>query len=283
VTAAEYWTSHELASVNSLGTLIQGLRGILEISNAQERKWVFRGVADPTYPLHSKLFRLVQEKSGAIPDEAAVAAEESAILHRARAWNLDRHRSGPLTALQMLAALQHTDSPTRLIDVTHHALVAAWFAVEKHDDRDGRIFAVEVSRRDIDPNWESAIDPFWDSDPPDQWESDFWVWTPPPVEDRIARQHGAFLIGGVPNNIPNNWYLYEDTKRRFRQDTVRNITSIAAKVNKGGRGRVADRPMRTFRIDKEAKATLRWQLDTLFDLSHRTLFPDLAGFAKTFG
>ena len=98
----------------------------------------------------------------------------------------------------------------------------------------------------------------------------------PPVEDRMARQHGAFLIRGVPNNTPNNWYLRGQSGDRFKKDTVRRITSIAARAHKGGG---ADRPMRTFRIDKTAKSTLRSELGTLFDLSTRTLFPDLAGFA----
>ena len=173
--------------------------------------------------------------------------------------------------MELLAALQHTGTPTRLIDGTHHALAAAWYAC-KDGDNDGRLFALEVSQRELSQQSAQDLEVFW-RNPPPNWQSEFWVWTPAPFEERMARQHGALLVGGIPKTPPPRWYLRGQIQNRYTEQQVRRVTSIAAWASKGGRGRPATRPIRTFRIAKEAKETLRWQLDVLFDLSERTLYP----------
>jgi len=289
----KYWKSHELRQVDSFTTLTKRLSSILQISEARDRQWVFRGVSNESYGLHSSLSRWVKEEindgSDDFPQEDEVSRYEHRFVDAARRWNLDRHASGPLTGMELLASLQHTGTPTRLIDVSHEALVAAWFAVERNDEKDGRFFAIEVSGRTLDDTWIRQPDPFWWGEGPDvvedfhqEWTSDYWLWTPPPVEQRMIRQHGAFLLGGVPTGQPQQWYLrgQGNERKRFSGDEVRQLTSIAARVHSvGGSGRPADRPMRTFRIKAGAKEELRWKLDVLLDHSDRTLFPDLSHFA----
>ena len=145
--------------MTSLGSLTRRLSTILEIKDAAKRKWVFRGVPDESYGLHSALSRRWHDTHRSTwPSEVELSKLEGDLIDEARVWKLDRHRSGPLSGLELLAALQHTRTPTRLIDVTHHALVAAWYAVEKHDHRDGRVFALEVSQRELDNHLVRPVD-----------------------------------------------------------------------------------------------------------------------------
>lgn len=284
-TAQEYWRSHERRRVTSFGSLIKRLGEILDLSDAESREWVFRGAKDESWGMHSKLARSVKKNTGNWPTEPELRNAEIEVMEDSRRWKLDRHRSGPLVGLEMLAGLQHTGSPTRLIDVTHHALVAAWYACEESDGADGRVFALEASKRELAREDAQKTEVFWASGGPSDWQSNFWTWTPAPFEDRMARQHGAFLVGGIPGVPPQRWYLLGQSKLpRMTDVEVRSLTSIAATANKGGgSGRPATRPMRTFRIASAAKEKLRWQLDVLFDLSERTLYPDLAGFEKHAG
>jgi len=280
-TPREYWRSHELTTVTSFGSLTKRLGSILNLTDARSREWVFRGAKNEGWGLHSKLARGVFQRTDNWPTERELRAAEIEVMEDSRNWKLDGHKSGPLAGLELLAGLQHTGSPTRLIDVTHHALVAAWYACEESDS-DGRVFALEVSQRELDRKNAQQQDVFWEHGNPSGWQSTFWVWTPAPFEDRMARQHGAFLVGGVPEVPPSRWYLRGESRSpRMSDSEVRSLTSIAATANRGsGPGRPAMRPMRTFRIARRAKEQLRWQLDVLFDLSERTLYPDLAGFEK---
>jgi hypothetical protein len=66
-------------------------------------------------------------------------AYEANIVVEARRWGLQRNATDRLSALELLAALQHQGVPTRLLDFTHNAVVALWFAVQERVDSTGTV------------------------------------------------------------------------------------------------------------------------------------------------
>ena len=78
--AKTYWRSHELSRVTSIGSLMNRLRSILEIKDAKQRQWVFRGAEDEAWGLHSKLARSLQQKTGSWPTEHQMRQEEIRII-----------------------------------------------------------------------------------------------------------------------------------------------------------------------------------------------------------
>src|SRR5262249_9431499 len=102
-----------------------------------------------------------------------MAAYEAGIFEEARLWGLQRTATDRLSALELLAALQHQGVPTRLLDFTHNAVVALWCAVEQRyspdgtpvADVDGRVFVAEV--RPIPERWARALELPWRRQPAD--------------------------------------------------------------------------------------------------------------------
>ncbi|MCP4307739.1 MAG: FRG domain-containing protein [bacterium] len=302
VTAAEYWQSYELDS--PVSTIDEAIGLISQASAGTSGDWVWRGVQNAEWGLHSSLAREIKRATASWPDEAAVCDSEDALVRLAQEWSLHRHSSGPLSGLEVLAALQHTGSATRLIDVTNNALIALWFATEPAmepgcdqctngcdcgegtPEKDGRVFAIDSSQRRIEDHvqtWLNDPDLPWFTDP-QTWRQDYFVWSPPPFEPRMAAQHGGFLLGPTPNgpNYSPEWYLAGQADQRFNVGQVKSVGSLPLRCHGdiGGQGRPTARPVRTFRVASASKLDLRRQLDELFDLSYRTLFPDLAGFAR---
>ena len=147
----------------------------------------------------------------ALPDEGRVTEREAAQLRQAlEEWMLDRHSTGPLSGLELLAALQHMGAHTRMLDFTHNALVALWFACLSRDDRDGRIFGVDVENtgqerrrqsRRVPVDWVRSPDLPWSEAWPNDQSQQAWYWTPHPIEARMSRQQGCFLLGRTPDRV----------------------------------------------------------------------------------
>jgi hypothetical protein len=108
--------------------------------------FVWRGVADADWPLHPFLYRRASAHEGrhlldGKPDDGSgtMRAYEANIVVEARRWGLQRNATDRLSALELLAALQHQGVPTRLLDFTHNAVVALWFAVQERVDSTGTV------------------------------------------------------------------------------------------------------------------------------------------------
>jgi hypothetical protein len=210
-----------------------------------------------------------------------------------------------LSILAQLATLQHFGAPTRLVDVTLNAFIGVWFAVEEkfkngepvYEDVDGRLFAIDVTRRLINEDdehreWEDKMGRPWKDLTAREWCTTAWAWRPPAFEARIASQHGAFLVGGVPSAVappdkvgPLQWPKDPGPEGgKWGIDDVRRSTSLAFRMHKvgplkGGVGQ-AGQPAFTFRIKASAKKEIRERLRQLFGYSHSTIYPDFPGFAQ---
>lgn len=283
-----YWVSYEAEDpIQDLPRLL----GFVESVSSHSERVVWRGVADHRWPLHSRLYRKALALATVPPTERELQKAEAKVLDAARAWGLDRVPSG-LSGLELLAKLQHTGSPTRLIDVTHNPLVAAWFACDPGTAlEDGRLFAIDYSGLDL-IDFGSIEVPWLKEGHPlrDEFDKDsVWVWTPPPVDPRMAAQSGAFLVGPVPTTKSGGkWYNADDTTYlaggatgRYTVAEVRKLTSVSVRAYETMRRGVKYRqnPLVSVRVSATAKEHLRGRLETAFNLRMSLLFPDAFGLA----
>jgi hypothetical protein len=96
------------------------------------QQFVWRGQAVAEWPLYSSLYRRTRLTLNQDLKEADLQQEEHNILTALHQWGLhSTAQNGRLSVLRQLALLQHYGAPTRLIDITFNAFVAAWFAVEQ--------------------------------------------------------------------------------------------------------------------------------------------------------
>ena len=285
----DYWASHEVV----VSSLDEYLSVVEQIANRQggESRMLWRGVSDADWPLHSSLVRKFVQDKGLFPDEAALQAYEQAVLAEARDFGLEWHQfGGRLNALELLATLQHFEIPTRMLDFTSHPLIALWFAAQKHDDRDGRVFAVEVGQL-VPRDWSTKAEPFWtepgasDGD----WRSRCYVWRPPAIERRMVQQDAYFVIGGIPTKDPPR--LLDPRVgdgRTLTEEEVRQCMSLPFALSNLGpasalRARAPDSAQpgsafsTGFTIRIRHKVGIREVLERLFGYTERSLYPDLAG------
>ena len=289
----DYWRSYE-HSVSTLAEFTEAVRQISAYQAATGSRFVWRGAANADWPLHPSLVRAYMTMHGQVPMEPELRSIEAEVMREAREWSLDWHQTGGrLAALELLAALQHYGVPTRMLDFTFNPLIALWFAVEQHSDRDGRVFALDISDRLVSRERAMRDEPWWLEIEPGtttEWAREAWIWRPPPMEPRIVRQEGCFLMGGIPSTNPyrrmrrggagTDWIdMHAEDVRACMSVPFRLITYDRAEAAAEGRGiRGAPAIARAFTLRVCDKARQRTELEQAFGYSHRSLFPDFPGF-----
>ena len=257
-----------------------------------KRELAWRGVANASYALHSSIYRRLVAQSDRFPNEEDVLAFEESILGRARTlWRYDH-----ISALELLAHIQHYGGPTRLLDVSLNPFVALWFAVEQRydsegrpsEDSDGRLFIFDVTDRQIalDKTWGGRELPW--KLPPNGWRTNLpMIWRPPSYNERIPAQNSAFLIGGVPKFGAGSNMKYRKVPgdgtgaETWSADEVRQTTSVTLSMNTLDRKlRHNSKPTFTLRITAAAKQSIRNALENRFGFNPSSIYPDLFGLAQ---
>jgi hypothetical protein len=280
----------EVKSVASL------LKAFATVQSKQHRhRPVWRGQRDADWPVHSSLYRRLEE-SGPVQEDRLVNAEIAAT-STAMHWNLSQQRP-----LEFLATLQHNGAPTRLIDVTLDPEIAAWFAVEadpQQENSDGLVIGwgrVPITRSGVSEQHEEILDagalPFWHA-----WTTDkerhrvdwgtgtkTWTWFPPALNERMRAQRAGFLLEAGPILTSQ---VAEVFTRALSQDwrpaEVARATSV---VGLPSRHDVLTKPnaanlvpIFTFRIPATAKAEIRDYLEQK-GLTAASVYPDLGGLVR---
>src|ERR1035437_10194115 len=257
-----------------------------------KRELAWRGVSNADYALHSSIYRRINAFTGKVPTEVAVVALEEKILDQSRRrWRYDN-----MTALELMAHIQHYGGPTRLLDVSLNPFVALWFAVEQNydagrpiADTDGRLLIFDITDRQIelDDIWGGRQLPWkaatygWCTELP-------VIWRPPSYNERIPAQNSAFLIGGVPKMGPGGNMRYRKAPgdgtgaSTWSAEEVRQTTSVTLSMNALDRKlRKNSKPTFTLRIAAGAKKLIRSNLENRFGFNPSSMYPDLFGDPKS--
>lgn len=301
---AEMWAPFE-ETVTSFQQAIDLIHGVFDKWSGRGSTFAWRGQVDAEWALWSSLYRRLTWSSASPPTEEELSRVEKEVLVSLHRWGLHVSDRGHLSILQQLAILQHYGAPTRLVDVTFNPLIGLWFAVEPkvrdgkptHEDTDGRVFAVDVTKRLINEmperrGWEHSLGRPWPNSMRRstrskttfaQWRSEIFAWKPSRFDTRIAAQNGGFIFGGVPaTGLGVVWPKGTSSSAgRYGVDAVRGSTSLAVRVHKlnPAAGGPEKNALYTMRIKASAKAEIRKKLQDLYGYQHSTIYPDYTGFA----
>jgi len=148
---------------------------------------IFRGVRDWKYELKPRVARITDFN---YHSDWSLEKKERDLLRIFKERAIPHLKYNPSNEWDWLAIAQHFRLPTRLLDWSRNPLVAAYFAVEKNNNKDSAIYALTYPHYlDVDTINENK-DPF-----------KFGIFTkfiPPHITNRITAQEGVFTIREDP-------------------------------------------------------------------------------------
>lgn len=207
--------------------------------------YLYRGQENADWIVNSSAYRRISQEQTDVDPDSLVESFVNYLIQIIDEVQLNYPTTYvDMSALECMAHLQHNKVATGLIDFTYNPLVALWFACDKHEDKDGKVFVLENDsgrfeeiKRKIDLQQE--LDVLFDVN-----QVKWYLWTPTLDSNavdtqRMTRQHSVFLFGRP------------------------EVTS--------------DMVMQEIIIPDQHKKLIRSELDNL-TISETTLFPDLFGF-----
>jgi hypothetical protein len=276
----KFGVQHAPATANKLLTAIGYV-----IANAHYR-YVWRGHGDANWSLHTSIHRRLLESRQGVTNGAMVHAEGQ-LLTAARAAGYDVLGGRRLSSVELLALLQHEGAATRFLDVTPDPFIALFFACERArvTDTSAGLLAIrieddQVARelREPDPVEEySVLETVRDG--ARNREQPYFLWQPPPLNERIKAQRGMFLIGALP--AEESVHAYSSVELGLLEVTVEKTR--VGKLLAPSTGRyIADGGPRLviFRISPALSRSLQQVLATRFGYTTQSVYPDFNGFAQ---
>jgi hypothetical protein len=237
-----------------------------EIHDLKMQGWIYRGQEDTSWTLETSLQRACGKWN--IPLTQAREVEKSITREFRRRLH---HYTGQLPSkeahIEWLSLMQHYGAPTRLLDFSYSIYIATYFALEKATEDclvwaiDGRWIVEKTKEKYDSPDIKRMLhDPI-----NEEMEQEFgkilfedpkpFVLTINPfkLNERLTIQKGVFMCTG-------------DVTKSF-EDNLKSFDGYKQRVKK-------------FRIPKRFRLEF---LQKLYDINitHATLFPGLAGFARS--
>jgi hypothetical protein len=259
-------------SVTSQDQVFRAITRIVTL--AAGRRYVWRGCGDGTTRIRSPLLReLIIDESEPLPTEQELRRHETAILREAREWGLGVGASD----LALLAELQQSGVPTRLLDVTDNPMTALWFACER-DDEAGVLVAVDVTESPTYGTTEPSAGPEWSLRHAlavsAKTGAPFLV-RPARRTPRMQAQEGLYLsgavpVGAAPAGVDGLPLPFSDPPGKER---LANLFSPAERAA----GRPTRLPFCAIVIPGRMKKKLREHLVAL-NRRRSTVYPDAEGF-----
>ena len=211
----------------------------------------FRGQSNSNWNLHSgatrRLIKHYHENIIQAPDFSRIYANyhSDVLIKPSRTNGFDIDDGYQISDLQLLAKLQHFEAATGLLDFTWNPLVALWFACKDNEKCEGKVFVINLR----DPLRFQQV----------------------PNEIEKQSVESIFLSGGDAGKL-----LYWEAKIHGE---------AAARILRQRSVFLIDRPLIPedvvdyIEIQASDKATIKKELEDIFDISARTLFMDIHGFS----
>ena len=201
-------------------------------------KHLFRGVSSVDYKIDASAYRRL--KKGRDSDEKQDEDFERFLqinrdMIRDARFRGHGHKDGrKLEDLEILAEFQHYGAATCLMDFTHNALVALWFACKKNSkdaSKDGKVVAVrpgDSTLAEFAPGFsvitlkslEKEIDDFF-RDNEGNIREKLYQWQPRHQNNRITAQQSIFLFGVLEINPEPKCFIDRNSKERIRESLER--------------------------------------------------------------
>ena len=190
--------------------------------------YVFRGVTNEAYGIQASAYRRPAEEERSFEKFFYI---NSALIRDARLRGYDQDKGGKLHPLEILANLQHFQAATCLIDFTHSAQVALFFACQpiSQEFANGKVFAVrhqpprsrfkEITTDYLETH--KDIDEFLK----DGEASQLYYWQPPYQNHRIIAQQSIFLFGKYEFDPDYECVIAEDSKEEILKE-LQNVSGI---------------------------------------------------------
>ncbi|CAN5284534.1 hypothetical protein BH11ACT5_BH11ACT5_10130 [soil metagenome] len=289
----EFFTKHELnakfsdkyATVDALWEILEEQQALIELDYSSRTtlrrqtavgRLFFRGQSNQGNGLSTSLHRLVADESRAAVTEELLGEVEASILAEAKSHGLDKN----VTPGELLMILQHHQAPTRLLDVSLRPLEALYFAVERADARDGRLFVlwlndqrkIQLSGSDELP-WTQYVRP--GGMAASDWTQSVRLVDERPLDPRMIAQEGRFLVGGVQRAYANLNIWHEHQLRvAERQKISMFCIGFFGMPQSSMPGSAWPALGWTIRVPAGWKSELRTRLKAL-NITHESMYPDL--------
>lgn len=236
---------------------------------------LFRGQSNQGHGLSSSLHRLVSAESTQPVTEQLLGDVEAAILNEASAHGLKKNVSPG----ELLMILQHHWAPTRLLDVSLKPLEALYFAVERNDAIDGRLFVLWLNKQ-AELKLSGRADLPWTryvrggGQAASEWTQAVQLVNEQPLDPRMVAQQGRFLVGGVQRAYANlnMWHT-----NQLRVSERQKISMFCIGFFYRPDPRISRWPALgwTIRVPAAWKSELRDRLRGV-NITHDSVYPDLA-------
>ena len=218
------------ASQSEKSAQIKTLDQFMEWARQFERgEYVFRGVPNETYGIQASAYRRPDEKDRSFEKFLHINKD---LIREARLRGYDQKDGRELKELEILADLQHFNAATCLIDFSHSAQVALFFACQPSPEKPrdceksqeskkppkGKVF-VERNQpprfREITPKLlREDIDYFLK----DGEESQLYHWQPRQHNHRIIAQQSIFLFGSYEFDPEGECVIAGDSKENILKE-----------------------------------------------------------------
>ena len=195
---------------------IETLDQFMEWARQFERgEYVFRGVPNEAYGIQASAYRRPEEKDRSFEKFLHINKD---LIREARLRGYDQKEGRELKALEILADLQHFGAATYLIDFSHSAQVALFFACQQPKELNGKVFSVRNQpprfKEIILEMLEKDIDDFLE----DGEESQLYHWQPRQQNHRIIAQQSIFLFGNYEFDPDDECVIAGDSKENILKE-----------------------------------------------------------------
>ena len=183
-------------------------------------EYVFRGVPNQKYGIEASAYRRPMENDRNFEKFLEI---NKGLIDEAILRGYDERNGRELKHLEILAQLQHFGAATCLIDFTHSAQIALWFACQQDSKisqgseklPNGKVFAVHNQPPTFKEIKSDLLTEKIDGFLQDGDSTQLYCWKPPQQNNRIIAQQSIFLFGYYKFDANAECVIIENSKKNI--------------------------------------------------------------------